>query len=220
MPTSKTEAKGKETAAVVQFHEDFEDDDNADAVLASCDGIGFEVSIGQLLKESDWFYTFLTRTPLKAPTSSTIDPRDNTILLEEPANIIELALRIITCKPIPSTAFRTLSELEGMAAFCHKYKMFSVMSFVKIAARSRDFRKFPFKLYIIACKYRWTDVIEGIEQRCLKLDLQGVEALEAFKDAPFSYYAHLIRVKQKQQEQIEAELEAPKTRTKRPRVTG
>lgn len=171
-----------------KFHPDF-DDKTDDIVLRSSDDLYFRVHSVLLPKASAVFGDMLAKhQPISLNPPSIDTPL---ISLDEPQDILERGLRLITASLLPDT-FPNIPSLIKLAGFCAKYKLRGCVHFLHLLWQAPRFTsENPLEIYKLACLYEWKDAIEEVAIRCIERNPSVPGTIEALDGLELRHYGRL-----------------------------
>lgn len=146
------------------YHELFNSQD-ADAVLGSKDGVLFRVHSCVLKTTSGWFRAMFS-LPQKERTS---DDAAVTVYVDEDAATLEALLRCVCGMAIPRLDSYDMIEVLLFAA--EKYDMPGPPSIVRAMVATPALLSDPVRLFVLACRYGWNDVVQMASIQTLSLNI-------------------------------------------------
>lgn len=146
------------------FHELFNSPD-ADSVLGSKDGVLFRVHSFVLKTTSGWFRAMfsLPQKP-QAPDDPTV-----TVYLDEDAATLEALLRCVCGLAIPR--LDSYDIIESLLFAAEKYDMPGPPSIVRAMVSTPALLADPLRLFVLACRYGWDDVVQHASTQTLALSI-------------------------------------------------
>ncbi|KIP10948.1 hypothetical protein PHLGIDRAFT_100535 [Phlebiopsis gigantea 11061_1 CR5-6] len=146
------------------FHELFNSPD-ADSVLGSKDGVLFRVHSFVLKTTSGWFRAMFS-LPQKSQT-----PDDPAVIayLDEDAATLEALLRCVCGLPIPR--LDSYDTIEALLFAAEKYDMPGPPSIVRAMVSTPTLLADPLRLFVLACRYGWEDVVQLASAQTLSLSI-------------------------------------------------
>ncbi|KLO10956.1 hypothetical protein SCHPADRAFT_493006 [Schizopora paradoxa] len=149
--------------------------EDADVVLVSSDNVVFHVH-SLMLREASTVFENMVRMP--APQDIEKQPTDNTIKLDEPAFVVEFLMDSI----YPRDKFPTVSnyaEAWEIAKAADKYLLGRALTVLRgFVLQNEQLRGQTLRLYNLACKCHWTDVIESSSKASLDKPLLNLRYME------------------------------------------
>lgn len=145
-------------------HELFSSPD-ADTILGSKDGVLFRVHSFILKTTSGWFRAMFS-LPQKAQSH---DDPTVTVYVDEDAATLEALLRCVCGLPIPR--LDSYDTIEALLFAAEKYDMPGPPSIVRAMVTTPTLLSNPLRLFVLACRYGWDDVIQLASAQTLSLSI-------------------------------------------------
>jgi hypothetical protein len=143
---------------------------DADIVLGSRDGVLFRVHSYTLRTTSGWFKAMFTLPQKEGEIKDTV-----TVYLDEDAITLEALLRCVCGLPIPR--FDSYDVIELVLYAAEKYDMPGPPSIVHAMATTPALLSDPLRLFVLACRYGWDDIIQLSAAKTLSLNLHDAKYL-------------------------------------------
>lgn len=151
-----------ETVEVIPVYHELFNSPDTDTILGSKDGVLFRVHSFTLKTTSGWFRTMFS-LPQKA------DEKPDTIYLDEEASLLEALLRCICGLPIPR--LDSYDIIEPLLFAAEKYDMQGPPSIVRALTMTPPLLSDPLRLFVLACRYGWEDIVQLASSHTLSLDI-------------------------------------------------
>lgn len=145
------------------YHELFNDQD-ADTVLGSKDGVLFRVHSSTLRTTSSWFRAMYSLPQQGRSSDDTV-----TVYVDEDASTLEALLRCVCGLSIPR--LDSYDTIEPMLFAAEKYDMQGPLSIVRAMTSTPPLLADPLRLFVLACRYGWDDVVQFSASQTLSLNL-------------------------------------------------
>ena len=145
------------------YHELFNTPD-ADTVLGSKDGVLFRVYSSTLRTTSGWFKAMYSLPQESREVDDTV-----TVYVDEDASTLEALLRCVCGLTIPRLDSHDV--IEPMLFAAEKYDMPGPLSIVHAMATTPALLSDPLRLFVLACRYGWDDVIQLSASQTLSLNI-------------------------------------------------
>lgn len=135
----------------------------ADVVLGAKDGVMFRVHSFTLKTTSGWFASMFS-LPQKDDHSSPV-----TVYLDEDSPTLEVLLRCVCGLALPQ--LESYAVVEPLLFAAEKYDMPGPLSIVRALVMTPPLLSDPLRLFVMACRYGWEDVVRLAAKETLTLNL-------------------------------------------------
>lgn len=183
------------------YHELFNSTD-ADVVLGSKDGVLFRVHTYTLKTTSGWFRDMFSLPQDERGTTDAV-----TVYLDEDATTLEALLRCVCGLAIPR--LDSYDHIEPLLFAAEKYDMPGPPSIVRAMVTTPALLSEPLRLFVLACRYGWDDVIQLSSAHTLSLNLHDPKyAVSMAKLSSLSMY-NLMQLHRGRRDALDARLNEP-----------
>ncbi|KAI0684797.1 hypothetical protein BC835DRAFT_1292096 [Cytidiella melzeri] len=139
----------------------------ADAVLASKDGILFHIHSHTLKTTSGWFSSMFS-LPQKEQETPGSHPQV-TVYLDEDSVVLENLFRCVCGLTIPQ--LDSYDVIEPLLYAAEKYDMPGPLSIVRALVMTPPLLEDPLRLFVISCRYGWVDIAQHAARQTLTLNI-------------------------------------------------
>lgn len=143
------------------------DDESADTILCSQDGVNFPVHSLTLKLASQWFRALFTLPQGHTPAATV---KAEPIRVSESSAVLADILGMISGQEVPQ--LHDIVHVASLLQAAEKYEMHGVMSVLRLALVSPPLlEKYPVRVYGLACHYGWMEEAKMALSKTIGLDL-------------------------------------------------
>jgi hypothetical protein len=187
-----TSISNTDAATSILYDPAFTEED-ANIVLQSSDGINYRLHSFTLRTTSGFFRAMMT-----LPSGSSLDQKDDIIVMDETSMVLGTLLRMIGGLEFPK--WESFDELESLWAAAEKYDMPGPLAVIRTVITTPPILDEPLRLYALATRYGWEDVAKLASKYTLGLSILDDKFAPVLERVPTSYILRLFRLRQRRRD--------------------
>ncbi|KAG1781147.1 hypothetical protein EV702DRAFT_1074314 [Suillus placidus] len=179
----------------VSYHPLFGSPD-ADVVFRSSEGTYYRLHSFVLRTTSGFFRSMLSLSG--SGSSPDLSSDASPIGLEEKDGVLARFFTMISGMEIPQ--WDTLDEIEDVLHAAEKYDTPGPISIIRSAITSPRFMLDPLRVYAIAARYKWEEVLQHAAEACLAIPIHQQEYIPVLKRIPTDDLLRLIDLRRERRD--------------------